>query len=153
MAAGQGLGDQRGRDVSLADHQEIGMLEGFRTGHDVRPADDHRFPLCLRHADDLERIDPLRQHPAGHHHVGPGEVGGIERLGVALMPCNWNIRLVNRDETERRCRAPHAVDVASRLQTSERVGIEAREDHENIRGRHGRSFAWCPEKHQQSSIE
>ncbi len=70
--------------LGLAEHPEIGALVGFRRRGYIRAANHNRLAARLRQRDDGERIRLLRQHAAGHYHVGPVEVRFLQFLGVAI---------------------------------------------------------------------
>ena len=70
--------------LGFAEHLEICLAEkrGHR-GH-ARPADDHRLAPRPAQIDDRDGVEILRQHAAGHDHIGPFEIAVGQFLGVAV---------------------------------------------------------------------
>ncbi len=134
--------DERADDaLGFAEHPEIGAGIGLARGCRIGPADRHRFVMLVRQCDDVQRIGLLRQHPAGHHQVGPIEIGVPQFLGVAVdeaaLPGRRQQR-GDRDQAERRRRKARPEDLAGRGEVPERLAAEPRRDQEDVaRGWHG----------------
>src|SRR5436190_24378614 len=69
---------------SFADDAEICRRVAVRTGTHVGPANNNRQAACTAHLDQIVGVGLLKQHTAGHHHIGPGEIELAELLGVAI---------------------------------------------------------------------
>ena len=54
----------------------------------VGAADRNRLAGTLRQLDDLQGIELLGQHAAGHDDVGPGEISVLQLLGIAVDEAN-----------------------------------------------------------------
>ncbi len=84
--------------------------------------------MRVRQRDDAERVRPLRHHPAGHHHIGPLEVGILQGLGVAVdeaaLP-RFREQRGDRDQPERRRGKAGTVNLARGLEIPERPAAKA----------------------------
>jgi hypothetical protein len=123
----------------LADHLEVGLLIDMRARRDVRPADGHRLAVRLDQIDQLERVELLHQHAAGHDDIGPCDIGIGQRLGVAIdqpqVPVGGKQRS-QRDQPEGRCGIARAGGFTGRLVIPERLVEEAWINEEDVqRGR------------------
>ena len=124
--------------LGLAQHEKVRVTVDVRARHGVGAADRHRLAAPATHLDDLERIVFLRQHPAGHDEIGPGEVGVGQLFRVAVDEAQIPRRRQQRgerDQAERRRRAARPPNIADRLQVPERIRIELRKHQERVRAR------------------
>ena len=83
----------------------------------------------------LKRIRPLRQHAAGHDHIGPIEVGIGQLFGIAIdqaaFPGSGQHR-GNSDQAERGARRLGAEQLAGIDKIPERAPIEAGHHQEDV---------------------
>jgi len=72
--------------------------------------------------DHHKRVRLLRKHSAGHHHVGPVDIGLAQLLGVAIdqpdIPSRWQ-QCRHGDQAKRRRGTAHTGDVADLLKVPE----------------------------------
>ena len=61
--------------LGFAEHPEIGVGVKLGNGGDGRTADGDRLAARAAQVDDVDRVEMLRQHAAGHDQIGPVEIG------------------------------------------------------------------------------
>src|SRR6202030_2555010 len=107
---------------SLAEDKKIRLTIDLRAGCGGRTADDHRLAAGMAKLDHHKRVRLLREHDAGHHHVGPVDIGLAQLLGVAIdqpnIPSRWQ-QCRHGNQAERRRGTAYTGDVADLLKVPE----------------------------------
>jgi hypothetical protein len=157
LGPGHPGGEEVAQDLlGLPEHPEVGRSVDLGGARGVGAAHHDGLAGRLHGLDDPEGVGLLGQHAARHDQIGPGEVGRVELLDVAVHQPNppaLGEQRRHRDEPQRGCRVPGAQELAGGLVVPERGPPETRVDEQDVPARgFDQEFSWpqlerCTEYH------